>query len=398
MFRADATTLSVTITGVFDIVIADGMRLQQVVGDGGLDDNFTVLGTSPTIDAGDPTSAFALEPSPNGGRVNQGSTGNTAQATKSASQFVQVTSPNGLEKLTVGASTNITWRDSGLGGTVTIELLQSGASVATITATAPNNGSFAWTPPNLPGSNYQIRITANSAAAAVGVSESPFLIVPAGHDYYVNDNSTVGDTLTTAVGDDANSGKTPDQPMNSLAAVLQAYHLSLGDIVHIDNGTYPLYRNLVITTDDSGVRIDGPALGTATLNRGFINDSVFTYAIDLQGADDVTLNRLTITGATGGVHTAFNMHSDRLTVSNCDISGNGRTGIDIENLNDDAHLLNNIVHNNQDGQGSAFNIQAYGDRGLVYRQHGVRLHYRHRRQRQQLGGQSDPRQRKHRPQ
>jgi MYXO-CTERM domain-containing protein len=35
---------------------------------------------SPTIDAGDPTSAFDLEPGPNGLRVNLGHTGNTAEA------------------------------------------------------------------------------------------------------------------------------------------------------------------------------------------------------------------------------------------------------------------------------------------------------------------------------
>ncbi|TBR21825.1 hypothetical protein EPO15_09305, partial [bacterium] len=40
--------------------------------------------TSPTIDAGDPTEAFASEPAPNGGRVNQGSYANTAEASKSA--------------------------------------------------------------------------------------------------------------------------------------------------------------------------------------------------------------------------------------------------------------------------------------------------------------------------
>lgn len=38
---------------------------------------------SPCIDAGDPASPFASEPAPNGGRVNMGAFGNTAQASKS---------------------------------------------------------------------------------------------------------------------------------------------------------------------------------------------------------------------------------------------------------------------------------------------------------------------------
>ncbi len=37
---------------------------------------------SPTIDAGDPTSDYSLEPAPNGGRLNQGSYGNTAEASR----------------------------------------------------------------------------------------------------------------------------------------------------------------------------------------------------------------------------------------------------------------------------------------------------------------------------
>jgi hypothetical protein len=48
--------------------------------------NFVVDGVhSPAIDAGDPASAFALETQPNGGRINLGFEGNTAEASRSAS-------------------------------------------------------------------------------------------------------------------------------------------------------------------------------------------------------------------------------------------------------------------------------------------------------------------------
>ena len=43
----------------------------------------TDVSTSPTIDAADPAESFALEPLPNGNRANQGSTGDTLQASKS---------------------------------------------------------------------------------------------------------------------------------------------------------------------------------------------------------------------------------------------------------------------------------------------------------------------------
>ena len=49
-----------------------------------------------------------------GGRLNLGHTGNTAEATTSAPQFVQVLSPNGLEKLEHDATVNVTWRTNGV--------------------------------------------------------------------------------------------------------------------------------------------------------------------------------------------------------------------------------------------------------------------------------------------
>jgi hypothetical protein len=117
VFRADAATLTVTVSAFFTSARADGVRLQQVQGDTGLDDDFGVQPTSPTIDAGDPAAPFAAEPSPNGGRANLGHTGNTPAATASPASLVQVLGPNGLEKLTTGQSVTVTWRNNGLAGT-----------------------------------------------------------------------------------------------------------------------------------------------------------------------------------------------------------------------------------------------------------------------------------------
>src|SRR5581483_10823441 len=63
--------------------------------DHGADDNFHLQPTSPAIDAGNPVSMYNNEPAPNGGRLNLGNFGNTAQADlSSAAQSVQVTSPS----------------------------------------------------------------------------------------------------------------------------------------------------------------------------------------------------------------------------------------------------------------------------------------------------------------
>ena len=111
-------------------------------------------------------------------------------------------------------------------------------------------GSVVWTPDfQTSGNSALIRVTVNGA---VGVSTVPFLVAPAGHDYYINDTSTVGDEVTSAIGNDLNSGKTPDKPMASLEALLNAYALGPGDVVHVDTGHYIALNDIVFGQGDSG--------------------------------------------------------------------------------------------------------------------------------------------------
>ena len=78
--------------------------------------NYDLLPTSPGIDAGDPATAYSLEPGNNGGRINLGLEGNTANATQSAALTVQVNSPSGLAKLQQGTPTTIAYSTSGVSG------------------------------------------------------------------------------------------------------------------------------------------------------------------------------------------------------------------------------------------------------------------------------------------
>ena len=122
---------------------------------------------SPAIDRGDDTFAYANEPTPNGGFVNIGAFGNTAQASKSPTTYMLVTKPGGGETLITGQSFNIRWRDHNIGtGTVTIDLMvlpSSGPTTfqSTIVSGAPNSGQYLWTPAAaIPvGSRYLIRVT-----------------------------------------------------------------------------------------------------------------------------------------------------------------------------------------------------------------------------------------------
>ncbi|MCX7422704.1 MAG: Ig-like domain-containing protein, partial [Planctomycetia bacterium] len=80
-----------------------------------------------------------------------------------------------------------------------------------------------------------------------------------GINYYVNDASTTGDVFTTAVGGNANDGKTPDKPLASLTALLTLYQNQLqpGDTIYMDSGNYNLSRNIVLGAQQSGIRIIG---------------------------------------------------------------------------------------------------------------------------------------------
>ncbi len=563
-FFATTSTLVVTEIQISFVhpFVADAVRVQAIQGDAGTDDNFHVQSTSATIDAGDPMASYVSEPTPSGGRVNQGFDGNTAGAAPSPIQFLQETVPAGQEKFQVGQAVPITWRSVGINapagyyssevladnpvayyrlgeptgataaadasghgavgtyvsgvtlglegalgsdsdtaagltggaynaaagyvqlpagfadfhngfsfeawafptsvagnqpifdfgngynsdnivlgregttnnlifqvfsggapgpvvratgaldlnvwqqfavtedssgnvilykngqvigtgtttlpqnviradnylgksnldnpffagsldeaavfnsvlpaarildhynhasfGTVNIDLLRDGDPrfVQHLAVDAVDNGLFNWTiPANQPLANdYRIRIEASEGIMPQVTTPETFLITNSGHNYYVNDNSTAGDVFTTAVGNNANSGKSPDQPVASLPALLTAYTFGPGDVIHVDTGTYDLIKNVRLSPSDSGVTIVGPTTGTGTalFNRGNTNSGAFTF--ELAGATDVTLDHLGITGGYAGVE-ANDTGSQRLTVSNSDIYGNADFGI-----------------------------------------------------------------------
>ncbi len=81
--------------------------------------NFTLSACSPSIDTGDPTDVYVNEPDPNGGRINQGASGNTASAEASCSGGSRArrdsTPPAFPENISVrlnaSCSVDISWKD-----------------------------------------------------------------------------------------------------------------------------------------------------------------------------------------------------------------------------------------------------------------------------------------------
>lgn len=98
-----------------------------------------------------------------------------------AAQTITVTYPNGGENLVVGQNINITWVSNGTSGLVKIEAYNSlFFNWVTLAASVADNGSYAYTVPNVPGSQGKIRITDVANAAVTDQSDGLFNIVNAG--------------------------------------------------------------------------------------------------------------------------------------------------------------------------------------------------------------------------
>ena len=73
---------------------------------------------------------------------------------------------------------------------------------------ASGQGSIQWTPQNeTAGNTALIRVISNQDSQAQDTSDTAFLITNAGHDYYINDDSSAGDVFTTAIGNNSNNGR-----------------------------------------------------------------------------------------------------------------------------------------------------------------------------------------------
>ncbi len=164
---------------------------------------------------------------------------------------------------------------------------------------------------------------------------------------YVND-ATVndGDDWTTAPGDDANDGLTPDAPMASIQAVLQAYDLGPGDVIMVDAGNYVLSDAIVLDAIQSGVTVRGYA-DAYYADRAAVVDrddaSWGTAVIELAGAEDVTIENLTLTGGAYGIYAREAAGSHRLTVRGTTLAGNGIAGLWLDSGNDHVTVVDNRI-------------------------------------------------------
>ncbi len=289
----------------------------------------TSTGQSPAIDRGRASDPYANEPTANGGYINIGTYGNTGQAGRSPDQYITILNPNGGERIGQDSTVDIRWRSFGFTGNVNIAYRGGSASAFTpLGSNEANDGSFSWVVDAagyLAGTNYEIRITSVDTPAILDLSDALFSVIAPITFYYVNDGSLVGDEYTTALGSDGNDGLSPDLPKASIRGILDAYDLKPGDVILVDTGHYTLGTNIFVLADDSGVTMRGAMAHETVLDRG--NTNTGAYVFEFQGADDVTLESLQITGGQYGVYATTVVDSDRLSIVDSRVYGNAQWGV-----------------------------------------------------------------------
>jgi Ca2+-binding RTX toxin-like protein len=232
--------------------------------------------------------------------------------------------------------------------TATVSVLTNGLNYTPIATNVAINafgqGQFIWTVNNdSSGGATRIKV----ASGAVSGASQPFLLANSGTVFYVNDALQGNEQYTSAAGNDINSGKSPGQPLASLAALLRAYPILPGDTIEIDSGVYTLASNVTLPAADSGtaakpVVIIGPILpGTsAVLNRN--NLSAGTDVFDLIGASNIKIAHLTIEGGYDGIDITTGANNDTLLSDVFTL--NKQAGLDVP---DYAGVTNLVVQNSQ---------------------------------------------------
>lgn len=263
------------------------------------------VGYSPAIDFGTRTStAWTNEPAPNGGRVNVGLYGGTAEASKSRSgPWVFALSFNdGGNLIQTGrlewvASTNLT------GANVALEYTTNRWATTSTIATVPaTNESYTWVPASShPSVLWRVRDPISGFASTNAKAFSLRATTNATFTFYVNDASTNNDVYCTAAGSTMNSGVSSNSPLADLQALLTAYDLEGGDTVVVDTGTYILSNTVRVSQFDSGaegrpVRIMGSPKGV-TFNRGSTSADV----LDISGASYLEIENLRLMGGASGI-------------------------------------------------------------------------------------------------
>lgn len=295
---------------------------------------------SPLIDAGNPAVA-CTEPAPNGGRVNIGRYGNTAEASKTPTNGALTLISFYKGGRASGTNVLITWNASGSATNAVLTIMYSSDGGATwsnlaVGVSATNQadgaqgtaGSWTWNS-MMSADSVQARLKLEATDGSTAQSIANFTVGNQSFRFYLNDDSTAGDIYCSAIGNNANSGLTTNLPMADLNALLERYDLEGGDIVYIDTGRYrgtPPWR---ITQLDSAGDLASPPVvfqgATNSIVNGTVLDRSFnTIGIQVDYAVGVRLRNITVSNTVTTavlLNNCFNIETEWVTV------GAGNNGI-----------------------------------------------------------------------
>ncbi|MCA9139564.1 MAG: right-handed parallel beta-helix repeat-containing protein, partial [Planctomycetales bacterium] len=219
---------------------------------------------------------------------------------------------------------------------VRIDLMQDSPDgpeyITTITTATANDGEFAWTPVNS-GIDYgthglRLHISLANALVVFDRSFEAFSVPENTTTFFANDDSIVDDSLTTAIGSHRNTGRVADSPKPSLAALVDTYTITAGDVVSLDTGNYALFYPQVISNvpgigDDEGFTLRGSSTGAAQLRH--VLPGTNAPLLRLTDADFMTITGLDLSGGQYGLYA--DSGSSSLTVADLTLSLNREDGL-----------------------------------------------------------------------
>jgi hypothetical protein len=260
---------------------------------------------SPLIDFGRLGDAVGDEPAPNGGRVNAGLYGGTAEASKSRSDdwLFAMTFNDGGNLI---QTARLEWVAGNLGAGATVNLEYStnnGTGWSTITnGLAATNEAYTWVPA-FAHAAVLWRVVNATNAACVSTNAKPFSVRPATNtafSFYVNDGITADDVYCSAAGSPSNLGVATNAPKASLMGIVTNYSLRGGDIIYVDTGTYA-GQTVVIGGFDSG-RAGSPVRILGSSNGSILDRMSAATVLDISGASFLEIENLDLTGGSAGLY------------------------------------------------------------------------------------------------
>jgi photosystem II stability/assembly factor-like uncharacterized protein len=152
--------------------------------------------------------------------------------------------------------------------------------------------------------------------------------------WYVNDTSAAGDSFTTAIGSDANSGVTRSAPRRTLAAVTAL--LTPGDTVYVDAGVYTEAVTLAV---DSVALIGVDSSASGTVLRAGDSATTTVYGISASARVNLLISDLRVEHS---YHTLRFVNVDRSAVRRSTFRLAGQWGAYL-NTNSDTNVFENNI-------------------------------------------------------